>query len=132
MATITIPWVNQGRPFEAGPKTLTHHALRAGVLARNATYLKAVDGLRDDHPKEVKDAVLKGAANAAQLSEVDALLYELLLAVDSSLAAQGYDAVLRRLSKEDHTALVGALGEGKKAAVKAAPGPLESPASSSA
>jgi hypothetical protein len=107
---VSIPWVNGGHPFEVGPGRFTPSDFRAALVAK-AGVIKDILGGADQLPPQDLEALRSEAATAAQIAQMDALIYGLLCRVDPKLRSLSAADVRERLTLAEYQAILGAVGQ---------------------
>lgn len=107
MPTLSIPWVNDGEPFDITRDHLTPGAVRRAKVRRIHILKDSLGGLGDLDAAD-RDLVRDEALEEAQLEEVMVLIHGFLRNIDPSLDLSP-EEVLDRLTVDELRALGEAL-----------------------
>lgn len=108
--TISIPWVNDGEPFELNPKGITPAAQRRSLTMKSHVLKEQLQGTRDMHESIVaelrREALLEAVVRATMI-----LIHDMLANVDPKIRKMTPDEVRERLTPAE----VGAIERAMKA-----------------
>lgn len=97
--TVTIPWVNDGRPFHVSKDTITSEDHRQGLLAKLAAISHASQTLPKDLPAGLATHAQLAVRELAATAQFQAILFRFVRRLDPRLKAKADDE-LRDLLKE--------------------------------